>query len=164
LSTEPSSTTSEDLPEEEWEAAAEAPEVEEVDTEPEFSSALFDHCVTVYQAMLAKSHQVPEGTLYEGALTGLFNDLGFGVAYYTQVTRKLKAMDCIRQVSRGGGGVPSRWLLLQEPSQALFGLPDKVSKLSATKRSTGVAQQQNRDLNGRLMRVEQYLRSQGAPL
>lgn len=77
--------------------------------------AMLVHCETVYAKMLERSTPVTEGILYEGMLTHLFEEVGLSTPYYTHVMTKLKAMDCVRQIRRGGGNTPSRWLLLQEP-------------------------------------------------
>jgi hypothetical protein len=82
--------------------------------------AILDHCAVVYKAMAERAEQKTEGLVYEGFLTNLFRELGINQPYYTHITRRLKNMDCIRQLRRGGGTAPSVWMLLQEPSLALF--------------------------------------------
>lgn len=93
-----------------------APDPLKQDVEP----ALFRHCCTVYEAMNDLAEDGLHGRTYEGFLTHLFNDLDLSVPYYTMVMKKLKAMDCVRQLVRGGGSAPSQWLLLQEPTMELF--------------------------------------------
>lgn len=82
--------------------------------------ALLLHAQRVFEAMLAESSETSHGTVYEGFLTKLFETLNLSVPYYSSVTKALKAMDCIRQLHRGGGKSPSRWLLVQEPTNELF--------------------------------------------
>jgi hypothetical protein len=60
------------------------------------------------------------GQLYEGSLTKLVASTGLSNPYYTSVMRALKAMDCVRQLRRGGGGHGSQWLIVQPPTPALW--------------------------------------------
>ena len=126
-------------------------------------SALLDHCRAIYKAMEAESVTTPsEGCVYTGHLTHLFIEVGLGQPYYTAVTRKLKSMDCIRMIKRGGSTAQSKWLLLQEPSESLFALPD-VDRARAGHSQGGKAmyEQQLRDMNSRLSRLEAWARNQG---
>jgi hypothetical protein len=124
--------------------------------------ALLGHCVQVYDAMFERADNTPEGRVFTGALTKLFEELGLGIPYYTQVTRKLKGMDCIRQIQRGGGPKQSRWLLLQEPSVELFNLPDTYKeRLSTSKGARTMYEQQLRDLNTRMLRLEAWAKRNG---
>lgn len=123
---------------------------------------LFGHCVRVYEAMDAEAEQTPQGKVYVGHLTHLVKELGLGQPYYTHVTRKLKAMDCIRQIKRGAGEVPSKWLLMQSPSPALWALPDSaMSRTSQQKHAKDMVAQQMRDMNRRLSSLETWARNQG---
>lgn len=87
------------------------------------AAALFGHCVETYNAM-AEAATLQSGgedgddvLVYEGFLTKLFRDtLHLAVPYYSHVMRCLKAMDCVRQLRRGGSTTPSRWALLQPPT------------------------------------------------
>lgn len=88
-----------------------------IDTLP----ALYDHCVAVYREMDKEKEQDDEGNdVWEGSGTKLLNALGLSNPYYTNVMRALKAMDCVRQVRRGGGGQGSVWALMQAPTPALW--------------------------------------------
>lgn len=84
----------------------------------EDTPALFDHCVVIYSAMQETSEEHESGNLYtwEGFLTKLFQDVGYGVPRYTRITRTLSQMGCIEQVERGGGNKPSKWYLHKEPT------------------------------------------------
>jgi len=85
---------------------------------------LFEHCSTIFEAMKRESSpQKVEGAhtlVYEGFLTRLFAERGMATPYYTTVMRRLKAMGCVRQLSRGGGNSPSKWELLEEPTIEKF--------------------------------------------
>lgn len=101
--------------------------------------ALFDHCVRTYNAMLAEAKQVivlpdieddlapgdraqelSHIIVYEGFLTHLFAKLNLSVPYYTSVMTRLKAMNCVRQLRRGGSTTPSQWELVYEPTYEAF--------------------------------------------
>jgi hypothetical protein len=83
--------------------------------------ALYNHCVDVYKAMEndAKTDDAGNQT-WEGSLTGLMRALGLSNPYYSNITKAMKAMDCMRQLRRGGGGTGSVWLLLQAPTEELY--------------------------------------------
>lgn len=82
---------------------------------------MFNHCVTVFKAMDEEAVDRLEGRVYVGFLTTLFAEkTDLSIPYYTAVMRHLQAMDCVRQLKRGGGPSPSQWLLVQEPTIALF--------------------------------------------
>lgn len=66
------------------------------------------------------AQEVDGQMIWEGALTKLIASQGLSNPYYTAVRRGLMAMDCIVQVRRGGGGQPSTWALLQEPTLQLW--------------------------------------------
>lgn len=104
---------------------------------------LYVHCLNTYNKMFENSRRVTstEGSpiaddqyddsmiVYEGMLTHLIiQDLGLSTPYYTKVTRALKGMGCIRQLSRGGGTAKSQWELMRTPTEALFNqaMPPKV--------------------------------------
>jgi hypothetical protein len=83
--------------------------------------AVFHHCVEVYEHMESKVEVESDGSkVYVGYTTRMFKDLGLAVPLYTSVMNHLKRMDCVRQQFRGGGGTPSRWVLLRAPTQELF--------------------------------------------
>jgi len=84
---------------------------------------LFIHCITVFERMrkdakyedLGIGDKKRRAPVYEGFTTKLFQSLGLAGPYYTTVMRRLQHMECIKQLSRGGGSAPSRWELLKEP-------------------------------------------------
>src|SRR3954468_22235888 len=87
--------------------------------------ALFGHCETVYNAMLARATSVREGNVrmvvWEGFLTKLIlEELRLATPYYTSVTQALTKMGCIRQLRRGGSSTTSQWELLRAPNLATF--------------------------------------------
>lgn len=84
----------------------------------------FEHCILVFETMRKQAKPTKiEGQhalVYEGYLTRLFSELQMATPYYTSIMRRLKAMGCVRQISRGGGSTPSRWELIREPTWELF--------------------------------------------
>jgi hypothetical protein len=88
----------------------------------EATPALFDHCVKVYEAMLADA--TPDESqmiVYEGFLTQLITGkLNLSVPYYTSTRKALVNMGCIRQLRRGGSTTPSQWELIYEPTLEAF--------------------------------------------
>jgi len=114
--------------------------------------ALLRHSRTVYDAMCREAKPGLHGLTYEGFLTHLFQELDLSVPYYTMVMKKLKAMDCVRQLVRGGGSSPSQWLLLQEPSQELY---ESTPSVRAQSNDRGMQNQMNQDVNKRLLALEE---------
>jgi len=133
-------------------------EAEEVKRAP--IPALFEQCLEVYEAMADQASMQQayldteeEFLVYEGFLTRLITrDLHYSNPYYTKVTKRLKAMDCIRQVKRGGSTTPSRWALIKTPTIVDFeNVPSSVSRIPRSR--TEALEQQIRDLNVRLDRA-----------
>jgi hypothetical protein len=126
-------------------------------------AALFDHCTKVYEAMAEQSKPSTtegfEGEVYSGHLTGLFSDLGLAVPYYSSVMAKLKDMDCVLQLRRGGGSAQSIWAILRPPTEELFeATADKTASPTARKpKVSDMLQQQIRDLDHRLHEAEQTI-------
>ena len=83
---------------------------------------VYEQCVQVFEAMdrqailYTDEHQ----RYYEGYLTYLFDDVGLSLSCYSTVMHRLQAMGCVKQKSPGSRNVPSRWIILQEPSEDLF--------------------------------------------
>jgi hypothetical protein len=99
--------------------------------------ALYQHCCVVFEKMHKaarpeKIENIPT-LVYEGYLTRLFNELNMATPYYTTVMRRLKAMGCVRQLSRGGGSTPTRWELVEEPGWDAFEVIDERRVLADTK-------------------------------
>lgn len=119
--------------------------------------ALFEQCLEVYETMAdSASFMKPypdseeELLVYEGFLTRLITkDLNYSNPYYTKVTKRLKAMDCIRQVKRGGSTTPSRWALLKTPQLEHFRDVSSQVTTRPSGRIEGI-EQQLRDINKRL--------------
>jgi hypothetical protein len=86
--------------------------------------APFVHCCTIFQKMKeeAKPTKVEgiHALIYEGYLTQLFQRAGLATPYYTKIMQLLKEMDCVRQISRGGGSSPSKWEMIKEPDAISF--------------------------------------------
>jgi len=122
--------------------------------------ALYYHCIEIYEAMSDVATEVKMDTgatslVYEGFLTSLVTkQQNLSVPYYTDVTRALRRMGCIKQLRRGGGTAPSQWELFHPPNQQLF---ETAKAPTRSKRASDVEgmQQQIRDLNERVLRLEQ---------
>ena len=124
--------------------------------------ALYEHCTEVYEAMAERAvigfaypDDEEETLVYEGFLTRLIkDDLHYSVPYYTSIRQKLMAMDCIRQIRRGGSTTPSRWLMVLPPTLELFE-NTASSTVDRTKKATRMdsLEQQVRDMNERLTRA-----------
>ncbi len=122
------------------------------ETKEEPVPALFEQCLELYEAMADRAsmqqidhREETEGLVYEGFLTRLIrDDLRYSAPYYTKLTQRLKAMDCIRQLTRGGSTRKSRWLMLQSPTLEHF-------KDVTTKKTTRPS--------GRMDSIEQQLRA-----
>lgn len=116
--------------------------------------ALYEHCQVIYSAMDKSSTVEGEHKVWTGFATHLFKDHNLSVPYYTQVMRMLRAMECLKQVRRGGGTAESKWLLFQEPSMELF---DKASTIPGARlggNKSAQTDQMIRDLNTRLLALE----------
>lgn len=122
---------------------------------------IYEYCIQVYQAMKQEASQESlgpqygeeEGLVWDGFSTKLISGLNLPVPYYTKVFSELKRMDCVRQLRRGGSTTTSRWLLLQDPSRELFMKMPEQRKPGANRLDR--VEQQIRDLNERLMMLEQ---------
>lgn len=127
---------------------------------PTPAPAILGHCQQVYEAMKARASKDASGQLYwEGALTRLVADCGLSNPYYTSVTQSLKAMDCIRQGRRGGGGMGSIWYLLQEPTTELYNAlgPSKGRTQGAAALRQTEGEQASRALHMRISKLEQQV-------
>ena len=117
---------------------------------------LFEHCLSVFAAMKKNATAVQiEGQhalVYEGFLTRLFSDLQLATPYYTSVMQRLRRMQCVRQLSRGGGNSPSRWELIRDPEWDTFSTAEQKRLLGATK--LGQLQGQVTSLNSRVQNLE----------
>lgn len=129
-------------------------------TEEAAPPKLFEHCSRVFERMRQGAQSVDvEGQpslVYEGFLTHLFQDLELATPYYTSVMKRLRQMNCVRQLSRGGGNAPSRWLLETEPEWDAFQAAETRKLTGHTK--LGALQEQVVQMNERLLRVEEQLR------
>jgi hypothetical protein len=124
--------------------------------------SLYEHTCRVFEEMRKRSVvQRGDGGIdmivYEGFMTGLFSELGMSIPYYTKIMRRLKAMGCVRQLKRGGGAAPSRWEILEEPSEEDFMAADREvdDKVPAVSRAS-VQEQQISDLATRLDELETW--------
>jgi len=84
---------------------------------------VYVHCKQTYELMLKnKSSNVYEGKpVYRGHLTKeMEEELGLTTAQYSRVINMLKEMNCIVQLKRGAGSVPSEWVLIDAPDFDAF--------------------------------------------
>lgn len=132
-----------------------------VDLDEKPTSALFEHCVNVYEAMKSEAREEDFDTgwrdertgltsgamqtklVYEGHLTKLFAGLGLSTPYYTAVRKQLIGMGCIEQIRRGGGNSSSRWILNYAPSEEHY----------------KVIEQRQRPPSGKVAMLEQQVRN-----
>jgi len=129
--------------------------------------ALFHHCKAVYEAMWAdaEDRQISDDELepgesgwikvWEGSGVKLIDQLNLSPPYYSKVYGALQRMDCIRQIRRGGGGAPSLWLLVQEPTYELYQSVDVL--LTPQQAAKDGQQQMLNDLARRVSRLETAL-------
>jgi hypothetical protein len=123
------------------------------------ASATFQHCCAVYEAMLERSDLArldhdsqEESRVYTGFTTKLFAEIGLSVPYYSKIMKLLQAMDCVRQLRRGGGPSPSQWVLLQEPTTELFNRAEVIEKGAQAPED-----QRWKDLNDRMIAQEELM-------
>ena len=148
--------------------------IELLPTEPELEEntnpyatvpALFNHCVEVWEMMHSESQQVTLDDngmpltvqMWEGYTTKLFRTLRLAVPQYTKVMQALQAMDCVRQIRRGGGSAMSQWALIQYPKLDSFKVRAGTSYKSKAGQASVQNAQQIRDLNRRLSDLEQKM-------
>jgi hypothetical protein len=120
--------------------------------------ALYDHCVTVYDAMLQRAYRTtpandePPQVIYEGKLTQLIRELHLPVPYYTFTLTELKRMGCVKQLRRGGGTAPSQWELITEPTTDLWNGNGghSTTYTSSKQREMAMVNQQIRNLTSRV--------------
>jgi hypothetical protein len=133
---------------------------------------LYTHCEEVYKAMAgeAKRQPLPSsseegaalefGMVWEGYTTKLFQRLRLAVPYFSSVTKALKAMGCIQQLRRGGGGSPSQWLVIQAPTEELWNANDLTEKSKQARNGGDKKQaitQREKDLNERVTELERLV-------
>lgn len=121
--------------------------------------ANFNHCVKIFDMMSKEvEKEVIDGVecnTWEGFTTELFTRAEFPQPYYTFVMQKLQAMGCVVQLHRGGGGGPSKWLVLYEPTRELYdSAPDKPRGRPSRH---DVTEQRHRDMLRRMGDLEKRL-------
>lgn len=121
--------------------------------------ALYQHCVTVWEGMTERAEPLeenPDILVYEGYTTHLFEELGLSTPYYTKVMNMMKAMDSLRQMSRGGGSAQSQWALIQEPTVELFqeAMREEGKIVGKKQAKTTMLEQQLGDLRDRVSDLE----------
>lgn len=144
------------------------PEPEPEPLIPAGMPARYKHCVSVYDAMFARA-AIEEGVglVYTGSLTNLITqDLGLGNAYYTVIMDKLKGMDCVEMLRRGGGPSPSQWLMKRAPTPEAYNTIERTEALQGqiSKADKEILKQRQADLERRLERIENVLRSSGVTI
>lgn len=88
---------------------------------------LYEQCCKVYEAMWRDSQTrlVANGdssaiAIYRGYTTYLLEQAGYSISNYTPIMRRLRLMGCIRQIVRGGRGIPSEWEIIKPPTRSAF--------------------------------------------
>lgn len=90
---------------------------------------LFMRCLRIWNAMREQAHPYadPESfgdnekrLIYVGHISTLADQVGEARNYIGQLTRRLRNMGCIAQLRRGGGKGIGQWVILEEPTIALF--------------------------------------------
>lgn len=126
--------------------------------------AMYDHCQTIYNAMLEDAteefvhdeefnRKTPTGfQIWEGATTSLFAKAELAAPYYTGVLGNLKRMGCIELIARGGGAKKSKWRLIREPTEKLFRAAEQLKK--PANGSLAALKQQVNDLTQRVNTLE----------
>jgi hypothetical protein len=86
------------------------------------TTRVYEQCIQIFEAMDRQATLYPDRRqrIYEGYLTYLFDEIGLGLSCYSTVMHRLQAMGCVKQKSPGSRNVPSRWIILQKPSEDLF--------------------------------------------
>jgi hypothetical protein len=120
--------------------------------------ALFEHSLRVYNAMLQESRAVEEAgvhmIVWEGFPTKLImKQLDMSTPYYTYTLRALQAMNCIKQLRRGGSSTKSQWELICEPTLDAY-LEANAKEPTVSEVRFDALEQMARDLTRRLERVE----------
>jgi hypothetical protein len=140
---------------------------DEDDSKP--MKALYDHCISVYEAM--EEDAVPEEGVLEGVgatedigymiwtghTTQIFAKLGMATPYYTSVMSALKKMGCVEQVKRGGGNSMSKWRLVRRPEEEAFLAAEKIK--TPVQGSQKALEQQVRDLTARVNTIQEAVRA-----
>ena len=124
---------------------------------------LYEHVCRVFAAMKSDAIPVniPDGGdqrhafIWEGHTTKLFRQLELPTPYYTSCLNRLEQMNCIKQLSRGGGSAASRWELLDDPDIDVFMRVAKAQKVRGTR--LGALEQRFLEINKRLQAVEAKL-------
>jgi len=119
---------------------------------------LYEQCCKVYDAMWRNSQTrlVEDGNgsaiaIYRGYTTYLLEQAGYSISNYTPIMRRLRLMGCIKQIVRGGRGIPSEWQVIKPPSRSAFARggqrwitqDERISELEA--RVTSIEEQLERE-------------------
>lgn len=119
--------------------------------------AMFNHCITVWDAMREEATEMQDHLVYEGFLTKLFEKCYLSVPYYTHVMDELQRMGCVVQLRRGGGSAKSQWELVQRPNPTLWeqrsGRSRRQKKVQALDDS---ATQMLRDMQNQINRLYEF--------
>jgi len=134
---------------------------EDTSKEEVVQPAVYEHCCRVYAEMEGQATEMPEGRVYEGYTTRLFQALELSPPYYTRIRDLLIKMGCVEQLRCGGGNAKSRWRLVREPDETIFTLANEMH-VRKNGRVTQVEDSLN-TMNMRLLRVEQALGLVGSP-
>lgn len=132
----------------------------------EETSALYSYCEAVWHAMNEEADEIDVNenlSLWRGHLTRLFEEQGLGVPRYTAVVTALKDMGCMYQRRRGGGKVPSEWVLVEPPTIELFKQSRGVATSKRAQKNQTILEQNITDMNKRVANLERALDAAGIP-
>lgn len=122
------------------------------------TTALYKHCLDVYLAMMKDAvEEEVDGKpvlVWTGKGTHLFRELDLATPMYSITMQKLRAMSCLLQLQRGGGGSPSKWILITEPTPEIFNASKDRFHGKPTVRE--ITNQRLSDLTHRLIEQENF--------
>lgn len=114
-------------------------------------SAKYMNTLAVYEYMDTNSlDDIIEGQnirTWTGRTTEILPHLGISPPQYSPIIGKLKAMGCIAQITRGGGGTPSKWALLYKPTPDLYASSGTTASSADQHSSEAGAAQFQRDVS-----------------
>ena len=92
-------------------------EVTKIEEKPTSSvPARFTNAVRFYRIMESNSRKMYERIVWEGSAVAILRDMELPASYYQGIVGFLKGTSSVTLLKRGGGGVPSLWVLDHEPT------------------------------------------------
>jgi hypothetical protein len=95
--------------------------------------------------------------VWEGMFTQLITSkLNLSVPYYSKIRGALINMGCVRQLRRGGGGSPSQYELVYEPTLEAFLKADQTAPKAPAQTKDAATAQNILALNNRVSELEAW--------